>query len=158
MTTMGMLTTLVWILLLHAAITVEAIRRYRRLCHHDEVDVGIRRAPQDAVATHTCVPGPSVRTCLVMDAAEGFNCTGDFHLQGGLPNRRNMCCNRMYHQLFECSVPLRTFSYMQGFDIQLRSGVIRSIIPSPTAGDITTFRLEICSLLPVTFDSFGRKK
>ena len=48
------------------AMTVEALRRYRRLCHHDEVDVGIRRAPQDAVATHTCVPGPSVRTCLVM--------------------------------------------------------------------------------------------
>lgn len=26
---------------------------------------------------------------------DGFNCTGDFHLQGGLPHQRSMCCNRL---------------------------------------------------------------
>lgn len=31
---------------------------------------------------------------LFADASMGFNCTGNFQLQGGLENRRSLCCEK----------------------------------------------------------------
>ncbi|XP_061170732.1 uncharacterized protein LOC133180180 [Saccostrea echinata] len=69
---------------------------FRRVCPPNQLDVGIRREPQDSLTTHTCVPGPLNGRCFIQDADGGFNCTADFQLQGGLPNRQSLCwCERV---------------------------------------------------------------
>eukprot|EP00105_Crassostrea_gigas_P002296 XP_011414778.1 PREDICTED: uncharacterized protein LOC105319071 [Crassostrea gigas] len=136
---------------------LEAFETHRRICHSNEVDVGIRKASWEPVAIHTCVLGPRTHECFAIVGTDGFNCTGDFHLQGGLPHQRSMCCNRLNHQLVGCTLPLRSFSFQRGFDIQLGTKVIRSIKPSPTQNDITAFRVEICSLFPPAYDPFLKK-
>ncbi|XP_062614262.1 uncharacterized protein LOC134276006 [Saccostrea cucullata] len=118
----------------------------RRVCRPYQLDVGIRRGPRDNEATHTCISGPLNGRCFVQDAEGGFNCTDNFQLQGGLPNRQSLCCEKLGFQLTGCFVPRQLFSFQRGFNIQRRRSVIRSIISVPTPRDQTTFAVELCFL------------
>ncbi|XP_048750425.2 uncharacterized protein LOC125662299 [Ostrea edulis] len=131
--------------------STDALAQYRRVCRNNEIDVGIRKASWEDMVTHACIPGPSTNICVSRDATNGFNCTGDFHLQGGLPFQRSLCCNRIRHRLVRCKIPVQIYSFRDGFNIVLGIQVIRSVIPYPTSSDITTFRIEICNLLPTTY-------
>ncbi|XP_022310784.2 uncharacterized protein LOC111116086 [Crassostrea virginica] len=119
---------------------------FRRVCRRYELDVGIQRAPWEREATHTCVPGPPNGRCFIRDANGGFNCTGNFQLQGGLENRRSLCCEKSGFELVDCFVPRRLFSFRDGFDIQHRHTVLRSLTSYPTRNDETTFSVELCFL------------
>ncbi|XP_061185214.1 uncharacterized protein LOC133193272 [Saccostrea echinata] len=124
---------------------------FRRVCRPNQLDVGIRRRPQDSQTTHTCVPGPLNGRCFIQDADGGFNCTADFQLQGGLPNRQSLCCEKLGFQLAGCFVPRRLYSFQRGFNIQRRKSVIRSVISSPTPRDRTTFAVELCFLRRIRY-------
>lgn len=45
---------------------LEAFEAHRRICHSNEVDVGIRKASWDPIAIHTCVQGPRTHECFAM--------------------------------------------------------------------------------------------
>lgn len=45
---------------------LEAFETHRRICHSNEVDVGIRKASWDPIAIHTCVQGPRTHQCFAM--------------------------------------------------------------------------------------------
>ncbi|XP_048750427.1 uncharacterized protein LOC125662301 [Ostrea edulis] len=136
-----------WSAYLLIALNLSAAQtEFRRVCEDHQLDVGIRRGPEDAEATHTCVPGPWNGRCFVQDAFGGFNCTGDYQLQGGLPNRESLCCKKQGFALVDCFIPSRLFSFRDGFNIQHRGTVLRSIVSYPTPNDQTTFIVELCFL------------
>lgn len=44
---------------------IVAQTEFRRVCRSYQLDVGIRRWPNDVEATHTCVPGPYNGRCFI---------------------------------------------------------------------------------------------
>ncbi|XP_061170956.1 uncharacterized protein LOC133193387 [Saccostrea echinata] len=132
---------------------IDAYEEYRRVCLNNEVDVGIRKTPWENFATHTCISGPLTRTCVIVDARNGFTCTGERHLQGGLPYQKSLCCDRKFHRLVLCRIS-QLFSFRDGFNIQLGTKVIKSVIPNPIPSDQTAFRVEICNLLQTRYGAY----
>ncbi|XP_052694230.1 uncharacterized protein LOC128172475 [Crassostrea angulata] len=135
---------------------IVAQTEFRRVCRSYQLDVGIRRWPGDLEATHTCVPGPRNGRCFIQDASMGFNCTGNFQLQGGLENRRSLCCEKAGFDLVGCYIPRRLFSFRDGFNIQRTRTVLRSIVSNPTQNDETTFVVELCFLRRRLYDFYPK--
>lgn len=58
---------------------LEAFETHRRICHSNEVDVGIRKASWEPVAIHTCVPGPRTHECFAIGELWNFRETQCFN-------------------------------------------------------------------------------
>lgn len=56
------------------------------------------------------------------------------------------CAEKKDYKLVNCSMPMRKFSYMKGFDIMYYSRVLRKIVSAPSEFDNTTFQIELCDL------------
>ncbi|XP_048729864.2 uncharacterized protein LOC125647214 [Ostrea edulis] len=129
-----------------------AVINFERLCQSTEIDYGFRKGIWQQDAVHFCFPSPILNNkCQTIAATRGINCTTvgeNYFLQGGKPGRQAVCCEKKGMTLTNCSRAKKTFSFTHGFNIMYFERVLRELISTPSAGDVTEFEIELCD--PVT--------